>query len=64
MKITTIDKNLSASIFRQWTEKINRGGLTIINDEVFIFVRRIEKAVQNILTKDFRDTMEKMSEKS
>ena len=34
-----------------WTEKINRGGLIIVNEKFFIFVRHIELVARTVLNK-------------
>ena len=34
-----------------WTEKVNRGGLMIINEKFFIFVRRVESVAKTVLNK-------------
>ena len=33
---------------RKWTEEINRGGLFLVNDEFYIFVRRLENVVRSV----------------
>ena len=34
---------------RKWTDIVNRGGLIKINDDMFIFVRRVENVVRRVL---------------
>ena len=34
-----------------WTEKVNRGGLMIVNENFFIFVRRVESVAKTVLNK-------------
>lgn len=36
---------------REWTTKINRGGLFLVNDEFYIFIRRVENVARKILNK-------------
>ncbi|XP_066928756.1 uncharacterized protein [Clytia hemisphaerica] len=43
----------SANSFQEWTEISSRGGLVIASDDMFYFIRRVERAVQRILNKDF-----------
>lgn len=51
MKISSV--TVSANSFMQWTQMNNRGGLKIACDDLFYFVRRIERVVLRILNKDF-----------
>ena len=57
----------------KWVEKVNRGGLVRVNDNMFIFVRRIENVVRQVLNikfmkiykgEDLRDILQKELEKS
>ena len=34
---------------KSWTERINRGGLFLVNEKFFIFIRRIENVARSIL---------------
>ena len=34
---------------KSWTEKVNRGGLFLVNDDFFIFIRRIENVARSVL---------------
>ena len=34
---------------KKWTEIQSRGGLTQVNDSIFVFVKRIEYAVRSVL---------------
>lgn len=47
------DKNATEMDFlsftKEWTNIINRGGLFLINDEFFIFIRRVENVARTIL---------------
>ena len=47
-----VDDSLNVSSFQQWTDKLNRGGLKMVTDDVYKLFRRIEKAVQLILNKE------------
>ena len=40
-----------------WREKINRGGLTIVNENFFIFVRHVESVARTVLNKSFDDEL-------
>uniref|UniRef100_A0A7M5WVV8 Uncharacterized protein n=2 Tax=Clytia hemisphaerica TaxID=252671 RepID=A0A7M5WVV8_9CNID len=37
---------------RSWTEKINRGGAYVINDEFYIFIRRLENVIRTVLNRN------------
>ena len=37
---------------KKWVELRNRGGLFIINDDTFIFMRKLENQVRRVLTLD------------
>ena len=36
---------------RSWTEKVNQGGLMIVNENFFIFVRHVESVARTVLNK-------------
>ena len=35
-----------------WTEKINRGGLMVVNEIFFVFIRRVESVARTIINRD------------
>lgn len=41
---------------REWTEKINRGGLFLVNDDFYIFIRRLENVARKILNRNLMIT--------
>ena len=51
------DTNLSSKTFldftRKWIELNNRGGLIVVNDNMYIFIRLLEKIVKKTLTLQF-----------
>ena len=51
------DKSTSPTFFldytRSRTERRDRGGLFCVNDEFYIFIRRIENIARSILNKEF-----------
>ena len=57
---TKFEKDLESRSYldftKKWIEVKNRGGLVQINDNAFIFVRRVENEVRKILTIDFLKT--------
>ena len=46
------DDNLKLEHTKTWCEKINRGGLFLVNDEFYVFIRRIENVARTVLNKD------------
>ena len=54
--IRITSNNIRANSFldfsMKWVELVNRGGLVIVNDDFFIFIRRIENTVRQLLTID------------
>ena len=49
---------------KKWMEIVDRGGLIKVNDEMFIFVRRVENVVRQVLNEDLRECLQTELEKS
>lgn len=51
---TKFEKDINARSFlqytNQWVDAKNRGGLVTVNDDMFIFIRRVENVVRNTLS--------------
>ena len=48
-----ITSNSFLEFTRKWTEIQNRGGLIVVNDAMFIFIRRIENVARSVLNTKF-----------